>query len=929
MPLSPGTRFGACEVLSALGAGGMGEVYRARDTKLNRDVALKVLPESFATDPERLSRFKREAQVLASLNHPNIAAIYGLEEAEAPSMGSGQSALVLELVEGPTLAELISPSPQPSPPPGERATGKPLPLEDALPIAIQIAEALEAAHEKGIVHRDLKPANVKVTADGIVKVLDFGLAKALSPGGGEGWGEGDAANSPTMTEATTRAGVILGTAAYMSPEQARGRPVDRRTDNWAFGCVLYELLTGKQAYSGETISDILASVLTKEPDWSVLPSLPASVTKLLRRCLQKDARRRLQHIGDARLELEEAQAEPSGTVDDAARPIAASRRGRGGILSYVGVGLAAAAAAAVATFMLSPAPERPVIEFTVPVDLASFLANDPPLAITPDGSRIAFRAEREGGFSQLYIRSIDRADLTAVPDNETAHNPFFSPDGTWLGFFQDTDRALRTVSLQTGQVVTVTETQEGHNGAAWGEDGTIVFASFEGGLGRVPAAGGVPEALTTVGPASGEIHQFPQFLPGGRAVIFTIVDPDSSTLAAVPLDGGEVTHLVSGADDAHYADGHLVYSTDGTLWAQPFDPDRLEVTGDPISAGVDVGLTSDGPGNFAVSRSGTLVYSTPDLTTDNRLMIVNLAGVVEETLSDWLDQPRAVHVDPDGRRVFAISGPRAPTSDLWLYDLDGGPLVPLVSTTQAGPGEYYSAAWSPDGERIALGVAGTTAGLYWIASDGSMRLPQPLLEEALAGALSELANLGRINVNQWLDETILIDTCTIAYSGCDIFALPVDGSDPRPLLATDDDEFKPAVSPNGRWLAYVSDVTGQNEIWARPYAADGPPVRVSVDGGLQPVWSHDGSELFYLQGSILSVDVLRGEMMRAHLPDPEELAFVRPELLFESPVLLALDSSYDVLPDGRFVMLEQPEGDAEAPFTVVVNWIDTLAQRAP
>ena len=928
MPLSPGTRFGACEVLSALGAGGMGEVYRARDTKLNRDVALKVLPESFATDPERLSRFKREAQVLASLNHPNIAAIYGLEEAEAPSMGSGQSALVLELVEGPTLAELISPSPQPSPPPGDRATGKPLPLEDALPIAIQIAEALEAAHEKGIVHRDLKPANVKVTADGIVKVLDFGLAKALSPGGGEGWGDGDAANSPTMTEATSRAGVILGTAAYMSPEQARGRPVDRRTDNWAFGCVLYELLTGKQAYSGETISDILASVLTKEPDWSVLPSLPASVTKLLRRCLQKDARRRRQHIGDARLELEEAQAEPSGTVDDAARPIAASRRGRGGILSYVGVGLAAAAAAAVATFMLSPAPERPVIEFTVPVDLGSFLANDPPLAITPDGSRIAFRAEREGGFSQLYIRSIDRADLTAVPDNETAHNPFFSPDGTWLGFFQDTDRALRTVSLQTGQVVTVTETQEGHNGAAWGEDGTIVFASFEGGLGRVPAAGGVPEALTTVGPASGEIHQFPQFLPGGRAVIFTIVDPDSSTLAAVPLDGGEVTHLVSGADDAHYADGHLVYSTDGTLWAQPFDPDRLEVTGDPISAGVDVGLTSDGPGNFAVSRSGTLVYSTPDLTTDNRLMIVNLAGVMEETLSDWLDQPRAVHVDPDGRRVFAISGPRAPTSDLWLYDLDGGPPVPLVSTTQAGPGEYYSAAWSPDGERIALGVIGST-GLYWIASDGSMRLPQPLLEEALAGALSELANLGRINVNQWLDETILIDTCTIAYSGCDIFALPVDGSDPRPLLATDDDEFKPAVSPNGRWLAYVSDVTGQNEIWARPYAADGPPVRVSVDGGLQPVWSHDGSELFYLQGSILSVDVLRGEMMRAHLPDPEELAFVRPELLFESPVLLALDSSYDVLPDGRFVMLEPPEGDAEAPFTVVVNWIDTLAQRAP
>ncbi len=514
MPLSRGTRFGACEVLSAIGVGGMGEVYRARDTKLNRQVALKVLPESFASDPERLSRFKREAQVLASLNHPNIAAIYGLEEEEAPSTGAGRSALVLELVEGPTLAEMIAPSSQPSPPPGERATGKPLPLEDALPIAIQIAEALEAAHEKGIVHRDLKPANVKVTADGVVKVLDFGLAKALDPvaQGFSSADAGDAADSPTMTEAATRAGVILGTAAYMSPEQARGRPVDRRTDNWAFGCVFYELLTGKQAYSGETISDILASVLTKEPDWSALPPLPASVTKLLRRCLQKDARRRLQHIGDARLELEEAQVEPTGTVDDAAVPTTVSKQHRS-LFSYAAVGLAAAVLAAVATFMLSPAPERQVIEFTVPVDLGSFLANDPPLAITPDGSLIAFRAEREGGVSQLYIRSIDRADLTAVPDTETAHNPFFSPDGRWLGFFQDTDRALRTVSLQTGQVVTVTETSEGHVGAAWGEDGTIVFSSFAGGLGRVPAAGGVPEALTTVGPASGEIHQFRSSCP--------------------------------------------------------------------------------------------------------------------------------------------------------------------------------------------------------------------------------------------------------------------------------------------------------------------------------------------------------------------------------------------------------------------------------
>ena len=578
--------------------------------------------------------------------------------------------------------------------------------------------------------------------------------------------------------------------------------------------------------------------------------------------------------------------------------------------------------------MLSPTPERPVIEFTVPVDLGSFQANDPPLAITPDGSLIAFRAERAGGVGQLYIRSIDRADLTAVPDTETAHNPLFSPDGTWLGFFQDTDRALRTVSLQTGQIVTVTETQEGHNGASWGEGGTIVFASFAGGLGRVPAAGGVPEALTTVGPASGEIHQFPQFPPGGRAVIFTIVDPDSSTLAAVPLDGGEVTHLVSNADDAHYADGHLVYSTDGTLLAQPFDPDRLEVMGDPIPAGVDVGRTSDGPGNFAVSRSGTLVYSIPDLTTDNRLMIVNRAGVKEETLSDWLDQPRAVHVAPDGRRVFAVSGPRAPTSDLWLYDLNGGPPVPLVSTTQAGPGEYYSAAWSPDGERIALGVVGPTSGLYWIASDGSMRLPQPLLEEALAGDLSELANLARINVNQWLDETILIDTCTVAYSGCDIFGLPVDGSDPRPLLATDDDEFMPAVSANGRWLAYVSDVTGQNEIWTRPYATQGTPTRVSVDGGVDPVWSHDGRELFYLHGQeTLYADIVRREMMRVDLPNPEELAFGRPEVLFESPGAHAVDASYDVLPDGRFVMLEPPEGGTEAPFTVVVNWIDTLATQ--
>ncbi|MGH9386109.1 MAG: protein kinase domain-containing protein [Vicinamibacterales bacterium] len=599
MPLSIGTRLGPYEILSAIGAGGMGEVFRARDTKLDRLVAIKILPESFAHDPERRARFEREAKTLASLNHPNIAIIHGFEEAD------GIKALVLELVEGPTLAERI-------------ALG-PIPLNEASPIAMQIAEALEAAHEHGVIHRDVKPANVKVRDDGTVKVLDFGLAKALTDGGSVA--PSSLSNSPTLTRpfGVTGVGVLLGTAPYMSPEQAKGRVVDRCTDIWAFACVVYEMLTGRRAFGGDEISETLASILTKEPDWSALPSAtPVGVRRLLSRCLQKDPRRRLRDIGDARLELERLFG--SALEEEAASAIAAAgplwrRALPWGLASVVLVALALVLVLWVPWRAASPAAAVR-LEVGIGAD-ASLITRSASLAVSPDGSVLAFVARNSQGTTQLYVRRFD--ELRAVPLAGTAgaSNPFFSPDGRWVAFFSGGQ--LRKVAVTGGAAVTLCAAPV-DRGGAWAEDGSIVFqpASVGSGLSRVSSNGGAPAPLTTLdaGEAS---HRWPQVLPGGKAVLYTAhttaTDFDNATLVVQPLPAGVPKVVRRGGYYGRYLrSGHLAYVHEGTLFAEPFDLARLEHTGPsvPVVEGVSAypggSGGSSGSALVAWTEGGTAVY---------------------------------------------------------------------------------------------------------------------------------------------------------------------------------------------------------------------------------------------------------------------------------------------------------------------------------
>ncbi len=560
MALTPGTRLGPYEILCAIGAGGMGEVYQAHDTKLGRDVAVKVLPEVFAHDADRLSRFQREAKMLASLNHPNIATIHGLEQS------GGTSYLVMELVSGETLAE--------------RVKAGPLGIEQALKIAVQIADALEAAHEKSIIHRDLKPANVKVTPEGKVKVLDFGLAKAFA---GDAANE-DIGNSPTLSAAATMQGTILGTAAYMSPEQARGKSVDKRTDIWAFGCVLYELLTGMRAFEGETTTEILAAVLRGEPDWQALPeTTPLSIRALLRRCLQKEMNKRARDAGDARIEIEEALAAPfTAELSTAAPTKGFHALGPRALILGLGALSLAAAVAGVAVWNLKPSPPQPVTRTVITLPPGQQLASvdfGAPVVVSPDGTHLAYVA-RQGSTQQLYLRSMNSFDARPIPSTDGAESPFFSPDGQWLGFFAE--GKLRKVSLSGGAALTLCSAPA-DRGASWGPDDTIIFApSFSSGLFRVSAAGGTPKPLTTPEHKNGEIsHRWPEILPGGKAVLFTIwagTGVDDLRIGVLSLETGERRVLVEGGTYARYVPpGYMVYARAGGLLAVPFDLKRLEV----------------------------------------------------------------------------------------------------------------------------------------------------------------------------------------------------------------------------------------------------------------------------------------------------------------------------------------------------------------
>jgi Tol biopolymer transport system component len=882
--ITAGTRLGPYEIVSALGAGGMGEVYQAHDTKLARDVAIKVLPEAFAHDPDRLSRFQREAKMLAALNHPAIATIYGLEQS------NGTSYLVMELVSGETLQQRLA------------REGR-LPAEEALGICRQIADALEAAHERGIIHRDLKPANVKVTAEGKVKVLDFGLAKAFA--GGES--SNGPSNSPTLSAAGTMQGVILGTAAYMSPEQARGKAVDKRTDIWAFGCVLFELLTGQQAFHGDTVTEILAAVLRGEPDWTALPAAaPTKVRDLLRRCLQKDKTLRLRDAGDAGIEIQEALAAPI------VGPMATDPATRGWRLAVVlslSV-LVAAVIAGLAGWSLKPAAPRPVTRFTITLPPGQQLAglnNGPVVALSPDGTRLAYVASL-GGTQQLYLRAMDTLEARPVPGTEGAVTPVFSPDGQALGFFAGAK--LKTISVSGGSALSLVDSSFSL-GASWGSQGMLAFAPGPTGLQLVSDLGGAPQPLTHL--ENGEIGQaWPEFLPGGKAVLFVAGRPGDSQIAVQSVGTGGRRNLIQGGNQPRYAlSGHLLYAQGGTLLAVPFDSQRLTVTGAtvPVVEGVLQTSTSGGAAtHYSVSATGSLVYVPGSTQVAQRSLV-------------WVDRKGQEHALPAPVRPYW--NPRLSPNDneervavalgdserqIWVYDLARDTLAPL--TLQ---GSYNNmVAWTPDGKRIA----------FESNKDGPLNLFSQLADGSGGPARLTTSQFTQLP-SSWSPDGLLAFIEINPTTGVDIWVLG-SNHEARPFLSERSNESAPQFSPDGRWLAYISDESGRNEIYVQPYPGPGRKWHISTDGGTEPVWNRNGRELFYRRGN---------RMMAVDITTQSGFTAGKPHMVFEGPYLApGTFPNYDVSVDGqRFLMLKPTEQAQLAPtqINVVLNWAEELKQRVP
>ncbi|MDO8679764.1 MAG: protein kinase [Acidobacteriota bacterium] len=899
-----GTRLGPYEVLSLLGAGGMGEVYRAKDSKLKREVALKVLPADVAKDRERLARFQREAEVLASLNHPHIAQIYGLEQA------GDTFALVMELVEGEDLAQRI-------------ARG-PVPLDEALPIARQIAEALEAAHEQGIIHRDLKPANVKVRADGTVKVLDFGLAKAMAPAGAAG---ANAMNSPTLSIHATEAGLILGTAAYMSPEQAAGKAVDKRSDLWAFGVVLLEMLTGRQVFAGETVSHVLAAVLRAEPDWSALPAnTPPPIRRLLRRCLDKDRKRRLDSVADARLEIDDALTPigETGTVSESTQG-AAWRRALPWAVAAAGLVVAAVAITLWVPWRKAspPAPLRLSTELGADVSLTVGLGDA--TSLSPDGAVIAFVAQKSGGGSpQLYVRRLTQLQATPLSGTDDAESPFFSPDGQWIAFFAG--GKLKKIAVTGGATVTLCDAPD-DRGGAWGEDGTIVFLpNTRGSLMRVSSAGGTPEPLTSL--AEGEATQrWPQVLPGGKAVLFTssgaTVAYDDANLVVQALPTGARTVVQRGGYHGRYLpSGHLVYLHAGTLVAAPFDLERLAVTGPPVPALEGVTSNADtGGAQFAVSASGTLVY-LPGHSTGSGLPIhwmdhEGKTPPLRATPANWSNLLFA----PDGRRL-AIQILERSTNDIWVYEWARDTLTRLTFD----PANDLKPVWTPDGRRLVFASARADQAmpnLYWQRADGT----------GDAQRLTESKNL------QWPASwhpsgTVLAFEEQTPQTATDLMILPLEGDEasgwkpgkPTVFLNSPFTEREPMFSPDGRWLAYISNEFGRPEVYVRPFPGPGGKWQISTGGGSYPTWSQTKRELFYgtPNGQIMVAPyAVEGDSFRAE----------KPRLWSEGRhVVRGLTRMFDLHPDGERVALApaaQTSGVKQDHVTFLFNFFDELRRIAP
>jgi hypothetical protein len=901
MALVAGTRIGPYEIAAQVGVGGMGEVYRAHDTKLKRDVALKILPESFASDLDRLARFQREAQVLASLNHPNIAHLHGLEES------GGVRALVMELVEGEDLSQRI-------------ARGA-IPLDEAVPIAKQIAEALEAAHEQGIIHRDLKPANIKVRDDGIVKVLDFGLAKALAPISATT--QVDVSASPTITSPAlmTGMGIILGTAAYMSPEQAKGRAADKRSDVWAFGCVLYEMLTGRRAFDGEDVGDTLAAVLRAEPDWTALPAnLTPAIRTLLKRCLQKDRRERIADVAAVLFVLREPAVgsvlPASDSSSASSAPLPLWRRA----LLPAATLIAGSAVAGLGLWLtMRPEPRR-VVRTTIATSGATAMVQQRlgrSVAITPDGSRIVYR-----GAEQLLVRALDQFEATVLDGLGAPSNPFISPDGQWIGFF-DGARTIKKVAITGGLPETVWAIQGAPTGATWGPDGSIIFGTNDPtmGLQRLPATGGKPIVLTTPSRERGEgRHYWPEFLPGGDAVLFTIIPAaariENAQIAVLDLRTGTSKVLIRGGIDAHYiSTGHLVYAVPGALRAVGFDLGRLEVVGTSAPVLEGVANIAFGAADAAIAANGTLVYIPDRAGGSGRQIVVAVDRQGRASPLPGLspDSYRDVRVSPDGSR-FAL----ATADDLWIYDVARATRSRL--TTDPAPDR--SPYWTRDGRRIVF--TSRRAGypeLFWRPADGTGR------DEKL---LSRGRNLIDLQATGWAaDGKQLLFWETPPSRECPIAQIAIERrSEAKVLIDNGFCSNFAAVSPNGRWIAYESTVSGQFEIYVERYPELGDRHPISTGGGRAPLWSNDGGELFFS-----SLDSRR--MLAVPVQSGTTLIAGRPQVLFEGAIrpLLQGVHPYDITPDGRFLIIRSAEADVDVSeaqnLAVVQNWTEELKRLVP
>ncbi len=910
-------------IIEKIGEDGMGEVYRAEDTSLKREVAIKVLPDRFTEDPQRLARFEREAQLLASLNHPNIAAIYELEEAD------GVRFLSLELVEGETLAE--------------RVAKGPLPVEEALEVCRQIAEGVEAAHEKGVIHRDLKPANVKFTPEGKVKVLDFGLAKAFE----EETAATDISQSPTLTAEMTRAGVILGTAAYMSPEQAKGKPVDKRADIFAFGAVLYELLTGKRAFEGETITETIAKVLESEPDWDKLPGdTPWRIRELLDDCLQKEAYDRLHDMANVRILIKKALKE-SATVS----PIGVSSPMQPPLWKRVipwSIAFVMAVIAGVVswnTMQSDPQPSERLKRVSVNLSLDSPIQIEtwrPAVAISPDGGRLVYVAPHSGK-TQLYLRELDRAYAEPIVGTEEGYGPFFSPDGQWLGFFVDFQ--MKKVALPGRQPTVVTSVSPVTRDATWGPENTIIFTgNTNGGLSVVSANDKESvqqdlsgeswnswtlfdvEKLTDVDRGKGEFsHRWSEFLPGGRAVLFTIDTGggfDNANVAVLSLDTGQYDVLIRGGTNARYAQtGHIVYARSGSLYAAPFDVGSLKLTGPSVQVVEGVLTEPGGAVHFAMSREGSLLYvpGTP-LVPSRKLVWVDRQGAIEPLQAEPREYMNP-SISPDGRQI-AVSIREGSNYDIHVVDAMRGTVTRLTSH----PGEDFSPIWTPDSKSVTFASE---------MHDDLDRGPLPWMRSADAEFPARALEVGKLPFvpllfpTSWSPDghTVALESIQIENgrlsNGLSMFS-PERDDKLRPFLVTEFEEMAAMFSPDGKWVAFVSNQSGRHEIFLKSADGSGGMHPVSVGGGHEPVWALDGRELFYRNGD---------EMMAVKIQTGARVRIDTPIRLFKKPLLPRGRSdaprNYDVGRDGRFLMIQRENDLMPVEIILVLNWFEELKRLVP